>query len=417
MKNKMKLFTKIAVLFVLAMGIFSCSDDEVKLATLSVQVEASDDFSSLDITGLTVIITNTVDNSTSSMTTDATGMATFIDVAPGTYSVACTMDLTAEEASAASGYYEAITLNGVENDVILFAGMESSSTLTLDGQPSSSLIIKEFYYNGANDPMWGVLFKDQFVEIYNNSSEVVYADGLYIASLAPTASGSSDNDVPLGLSFDQTVYADKVTKVPGNGTDNPIQPGESIVIAFNAVDWTNDGANSAFTVDLSTADFELYAVSWLESLGRTGNAWFDVDNVDVPNMTCIYLNLENYGSLNFNPTAASIAILKSETEPSEIIVDPNSSESNPIYYIKLNTADIIDGADFLFDGEAAAFKRLPTSVDAGFNYVEGNTYTSQSLRRKVAKETADGRKILMDTNNSTNDFEVIPLATPRGFGE
>ncbi|WP_372774213.1 DUF4876 domain-containing protein [Mangrovibacterium sp.] len=417
MKNKMKLITKIAIAFVLSIGIFSCSDDEVKLASLTVLVETSADFTGLDLTGLTVTMTNSVDNSTSSTTTDATGLAMFINVAPGTYSVACTLALTAEEASEASGYYEEITLNGVENDVNLFGGVESTSTLVLDGKPSSSLIIKEFYYNGANDPMWGVLFKDQFVEIYNNSSEVVYADGLYVASLAPTASGSSANDVALGLDLTESVYADKLTQIPGNGTDYPIQPGECIIIAYDAVDWTNDGANSAFTVDLSNADFEMYAVSWLESLGRTGSIWFDVDNVDVTNMNCIYLNIENYGSLNFNPTAASIAILNCETAPSVLIKDPNSSDTSPIYYIKLNTADIIDGADFLYNGEAAAFKRLPTSVDAGFNFVTGNTYTSQSMRRKVAKVTDDGRKVLMDTNNSTNDFEVISLATPGGFGE
>lgn len=413
----MNLFAKITVAFVLAIAIFSCSDDEVKLASLIVQLETSSDFTGLDLAGVNVTITNTVDNSTSSMVADASGVAAFVDVAPGTYNLACSIDLTAEEAQSVSGYYEAITLNGVENNVGLYAGMESSSTLTLDGKPSSSLIIKEFYYNGANDPFWGVLFKDQFVEIYNNSSEVVYADGLYIASLAPTTNGSNDNDVALGLSLEESVYADKVSQVPGNGTDNPIQPGESIVIAYNAVDWTNGGANSAFTIDLSTSDFEIYGVSWLESLGRTGNAFFDVDNVDVPNMNCIYLNIENYGSFNFNPGGASVAIFRSESEPSEVILDPNSSESNPIHYVKINTADIIDGADFLFDGEAAAFKRLPTSVDAGFNYVDGNTYTSISLRRKIAKETADGRKILMDTNNSSNDFEQISLATPHGFGE
>lgn len=413
----MKFITKIAIVFFLGMGLFACSDDEVKLATLQVQVQASNDFSGLDVSGLNVTITNTVDNSVTTATTDATGLVQFLELAPGTYNVACVLDLTAEEASAASGYYEAITLNGVENNVVLFADMESSSTLILDGKPSSSLIIKEFYYAGANDPSWSILFKDQFVEIYNNSSEVVYADGLYIASLAPNANGANDNDKVLGLSLDEFVYADKVARIPGSGTDNPIQPGESIIICYNAVDWTNDGANSAFTVDLSISDFELYAVSWLESLGRTGNAWFDVDNVDIPNMEMVYLNIENYGSFNFQSGGASIAILKAETAPSDadIIQDPNSSESNPIYYIKMNTADIIDGADFLSNGEAATFKRLPTSIDAGFNYAEGGDYSSKSLRRKVAKETADGRKVLMDTNNSTNDFEVIDLATPGSF--
>ena len=417
MRNKMNLFTKIAVALTLVISLFSCKDDEVKLASLLVQIETSANFTGVDLSGQTVTITNTVDNATISGTTDATGLIQFADVAPGTYNVACSIDLTAEEASSASGYYEAITLNGVENNVNLFAGVESTSTLTLDGKPSSSLVIKEFYFVGANDPSWGVLFKDQFIEIYNNSDEVVYADGLYIANLAPSACGSNNNDVTLGLSVEETLYADKVVQIPGNGTDNPIQPGESLIVAFNAVDWTGGGANSAFTIDLSTADFEMYAVDWLQSLGRTGNAYFDIDNVDVPNVNCIYLNIENYSFFTFNVTGASAVIFRSEEDPSETILDPNSSTSNPIYYVKINAEDVIDGVDFLANAESAAFKRLPSSIDAGFNFTGGQSYTSKSLRRKIAKESAGGRKILMDTNNSTNDFDVINLPTPRGFGE
>ncbi len=221
----------------------------------------------------------------------------------------------------------------------------------------------------------------------------------------------------LPLSKEEFVYADKVARIPGDGDDYPVQPGESIVIAFNAVDWTSGGENSEITVDLSSADFELYAVDWLESLGRQGNTWFDIDNTDVTNMDMIYLNIENYGQFSFLSTGASIAIFNSETVPAETVTDPNSSESNPIYYLKIRVEDIVDGIDMLFNSEAAAFKRLPSSIDAGFNFVEGNSYTSKSVRRKVAKTTAEGRKILQDTNNSTNDFDAIDLPTPRGFGE
>ncbi len=414
MKNKFKLFFSATLIAIMAIGFVACDDDEVKLANLDVTVEAASSFTGLSMADIYVYITNTVDGGVDSALTDASGIAAFINVAPGTYAVSATMELTDEEAGAASGYYEEMTLNAVENNVALLGGFDSEVTLTLDGKASSSLVIKEFYYSGANDPTWSILFKDQFVEIYNNSDEVVYADGLYLASLAPTTNGSDPStDVALGLDLEQYIYADKVAQVPGSGTDYPIQPGESIIIAFNAVDWTDGGTND-FTVDLSIADFELYAVDWLESLGRTGNTWFDIDNADVTNMNMIYLNIENYGQFNFNSTGASIAIFRSETEPSTIITDPNSSETSPIYYMQINTADVIDGIDMLYDAEAALYKRLPAGIDAGFNYVEGSSYTSQSVRRKVAK-TVDGRKILQDTNNSTNDFEVLALPTPGGF--
>lgn len=415
MKNNLKNLTFL-LLAVFTISLVSCKDDEVLLATLRVQVEYADAFTGLTSENLTVTITNTTDNSEEVATTSATGLAEFIDLAPGTYNISCSLDLTQEEAQAASGYYQELTLNAVENNVELFGGVETAKTLTLDGQPSADLLIKEFYYSGANDPTWGILFKDQFVEIYNNSNEVIYADGLYLASIVPQANGSSNSDEVTTLPLDNYIYADKITQVPGSGTDYPIQPGESIVIAFNAVDWTDGGAKSNITVDLSTADFELYAVSWLESLGRSGNAFFDIDNVDVPNMNGVYLNIENYGMLSWISTGASTAIFRNDNYTPETIVDPESSESNPIYYAKIAVEDVIDGIDMLANAESAAFKRLPSSIDAGFNYVDGDSYTSKSVRRKVAKEAADGRKILMDTNNSTNDFEAIDLPTPRSFG-
>ena len=52
--------------------------------------------------------------------------------------------------------------------------------------------------------------------------------------------------------------------------------------------------------------------------------------------------------------------------------------------------------------------------DAGFGYCTG-TNNSQALMRKTDSVTVGGRKILRDTNNSSNDFELRTRAVPRGF--
>jgi hypothetical protein len=44
----------------------------------------------------------------------------------------------------------------------------------------------------------------------------------------------------------------------------------------------------------------------------------------------------------------------------------------------------------------------------------GGTYSGTSLRRKVKQEIG-GRKVLMDTNNSTNDFEENKTPTPKSW--
>ena len=45
-------------------------------------------------------------------------------------------------------------------------------------------------------------------------------------------------------------------------------------------------------------------------------------------------------------------------------------------------------------------------LDAGAATVNG-TYLSKSVARKVKETLPDGRVILQDTNNSTDDFEVM----------
>ena len=414
----MKKIVNVAIAIFLIVGINACKKDDdldVQLAKIKVILTASPEFVNVaSVQNVAVYLTNTGDNTKSAVFTDVDGVATFANVAPGNYNISSQVTLTAEEAGPITGVYEELTLNATKTGVNLVSGSDISEEIVLDGKASGDLVIKEFYYNGANDPTWATLFKDQFVEIYNNSDKVIFADGLYLANLAPGTYGTDASDIPLGLPMDEFVYADKILQIPGNGQDNPIQPGESVVIALNAVDYSDGGVND-YTVDLSNATFETYAISWLESLGRTGSQFFDLDNVDVPNMTNIYLNIENNGWFNFNTTGSSIAIFRNDNFTVETVIDPRVAQ--PGYennLVKIKVDDIIDGIDMMVNSSTAAFKRLPTSIDAGFNFVSANSYTSESVRRKVAKEV-NGRKVLMDSNNSSNDFEVIPHATPGTF--
>ena len=50
-------------------------------------------------------------------------------------------------------------------------------TVKVDAVKEAALVFKEIYYTGVKD----FYFRDQFYEIYNNSTEVVYADSLCIA--------------------------------------------------------------------------------------------------------------------------------------------------------------------------------------------------------------------------------------------
>jgi archaellum component FlaF (FlaF/FlaG flagellin family) len=81
---------------------------------------------------------------------------------------------------------------------------------------------------------------------------------------------------------------------------------------------------------------------------------------------------------------------------------------------RVPNALVVDAFEALQNGNSGAYKRVPAALDAGFVFASG-TYTSQSARRKVAT-TIGGRRVLQDTNNSSNDFDIITPPTPRGFG-
>lgn len=406
-----------------AMGTGCQKESESALGSLTVKVGVSEIFEGIDLSGISVKIVNTSDNSTLTAETQANGVALFNEISPAVYNVSASLELPAEEAVNYTGTNQAVTLNGVATDVTLLPSGNQTVELVLDGKAGGSLVIKEIYTLGATKDNYAIMFKDQFIEIYNNSDEIQYVDGLYLADLGPSADGSDpDKTAPLGLPLDEYVYAAKVLQFPGNGTDYPVEPGKSIVMAMNAVNYKADKPD-AVTVDNSTADFDTYAIDWLQEQGRTGNSFFDVDNPQVPTMKCIYLNIENSGWFNF-ASYGSVALFKLDSAPTETVLDPTSL-STQIYYLKMPVSGIIDGVDNLAATDAGAFKRLPSSVDAGFfcpkGYsgdnaaITGLNYSGNSIRRKVAKVLPDGRNVLSDTNNSANDFEVVEAPTPRCY--
>ncbi|PKO96086.1 MAG: hypothetical protein CVU12_07110 [Bacteroidetes bacterium HGW-Bacteroidetes-7] len=395
--------------------ISACEKKAPELSVIEVTLATSAAFNGVSVSNIPVEITNTVDNTKKTVLTNPAGVALFEDLAPSTYNISASKELTAEVAFNYTGFSKALTINANLQNIAVMPLQTSKQTLTLDGKAGGDLVIKEVYSLGAANDGYAIMFKDQFFEIFNNSDEIQYLDKLYIAYLSPTKAGQGANDVPLGLPLTSFVYASKILQFPGTGTQYPLEPGMGAVVAINAINY-KEQKPLALTVDNSKAQFDTYAITWLQSLGRTGNSFFDVDNPNVPNMNCIYLNIQNNGFFNMDDYA-SIALVKSGPVFTETIKDPTITTSE-VYYMKIPVSEIIDGVDILAKSSSAAFKRLPTVIDAGFTYAQENgsaNYTGKSLRRKVAKTLASGRKVLQDSNNSSSDFEVVAPATPHSY--
>lgn len=61
---------------------------------------------------------------------------------------------------------------------------------------------------------------------------------------------------------------------------------------------------------------------------------------------------------------------------------------------------------------------MPSFIDKGFGYIPNDDggLTNYSQRRKIDEEKtkAAGRLVLMDSNNTSSDFEPVDPPTPKG---
>jgi hypothetical protein len=440
--------------------LISCRDDDfgsnnnsLQPTNFRVEVKYDATYSSLHAKNATVVLTNNNSSDTYTQSTDANGFANFTNVIPGTYKVTVFKKMLSDEFNTTFGYAPAvseISFNGVQENATINVNVQSTF-IELKGARIGDLLIKQIYYAGSHATQ-GASFRDQFIEIYNNSNEVIYADGLYIGQLYGKVNTNTTNNnysqpngqfdwsKSIGMTMGSTantdyVYADYVLKIPGNGTQYPIFPGQSIVIAANGVNHKaplvdNTGTpitvqNPSLTVDLSTADFEVYLGDFNLSIGEPVYK-YDIQNPAVKDMQIAYWGRQGYWSPNNdflidNPGRDSFVIFRIndfDTLPNYSDPSVTSISSSTRFFKQIPNSAIIDGVDLQhFNPNSQRPKMLSASVDASSISCDAS-FNSQAVIRKTKTEVtmSNGtkRKILEDSNNSANDF-VKQAANPRGF--
>ncbi|MEJ7558420.1 MAG: DUF4876 domain-containing protein [Pedobacter sp.] len=400
----MKTTTKTAVLLLLlTSAFFGCKKREgaqIQQATLTVKVEYPENYSIATATDSEVKLTSKNTGSVVTVKTNSTGIATFTQIIPGAYDVSVTRTLTATESFQLTGISQVITLNASKTEVDISSTTSNQLVLKLAGSPAGSLVIKEIYYTGSKTPSGGNYFSDQFIEIYNNSTEVIYLDQLCIADIFGNSGLINPNNPTTPFGSDQNnSFASNVWKIPGSGKQHPLNPGASIVVAQDGVNHKEATLNPASPVDLSKADWETYNE-------RPDNR--DADAPSVPNLEKLHFT----GGFDWLITVfgPGIVIFRTDefTKLEKATVTGGTTE-----YIKIPNALVIDAFEALKDAGSGSYKRVPVALDAGFAFAT-STYTGESFRRK-STTTINGRKILQDTNNSGSDFEKLTIPTPKGF--
>ena len=337
------------------------------------------------VLGATVKLNNLEKNYSVESTVNDQGKVVFSMIEPGFYSA--TMSHQYED-----GLNESY-LNG-NAEVPVFSSVEESLPIILSS--SNPFIIKEFYFAGSKTPAGKAYSYDQYVEIYNNSAEVQYADGLSIVEHEST--GTKTNS---WLYLPDDIVVKFIWTIPGNGTDNPVQPGESIVLAGNAFDHKSDPfGNPNSPVDMGNADFEF----WVDhTSGR------DIDNHSVTNMIeelYTYRGTDVRFGTSGTSAIALVRISNDAAERMEYINSnltrkPNTTSTRLFCIINIDM--VVDAMEVVKDEARSAYKRFPVELDAGYTYNPAGSKTGKCLRRKV-KYVVNGRTVYQDTNNSTEDF-------------
>lgn len=442
---------KKSILFILLATvafIVSCKKDTNIVEPINLEYQLSVDPSvitfNVPFEKAVVTIVNKTNNEKYTSKPTGDGKVMFSNITPGTYNVNISLTLTAAEVSSLSGIFttEDLHLN-YSGDNQSYRSSTSANVRLVTSKPLGNFVFKQIYYAGSHITD-GAGVRDFFIEIYNNSNETLYADSLCFAIVYGKTNNNTGDYLLPNLQFDWSkslnmnvigdanndyVYAKALFMIPsdGSGKKYPVEPGKSIVIAESALDHTKpytlnsdkvqDIKDATLTVDLSKADFEVYMYPYEQKM-QPGRAKFasDVDNPSVPDVETIFatgmrdmiLNPQGKDSyILFKPGNLDINNLPKYAEPTKRVVTDETTlfPQIPVSLI----VDAVEASSVIEKDKSP--RRLPLSMDAGSAMVTGGPYSSQSIVRKT-KQIVNGRRILMDTNNSTQDFGVLNKANP-----
>lgn len=350
--------------------------DEAKIAAAGIQSPDSYD----------VTISNFATGSTIEAKTE-NGLATATGIVPGVYTV------TVSGSQNQGGFI--YTIAGSESNVSLIAD-GAEVVVKVDAVKEAALVFKEIYYTGVKD----YYFRDQFYEIYNNSTEVVYADSLCIAE---TIFASYDKSIiyewPIE-NADQYVFVKVVWQIQGDGHTYPIKPGESFVISQWATNHKAESLSKGVSpVDLTGAEFEAIEK---ESTAPSGLVLTDNPAINMKKVIQAGYAMPQW----LTSVSGSQYIIFKPSKPlkNEDFITATNADYNGVGREVL-ISDVIDAVQTVSDETGMNVLGLPKVLDAGAIWCSGQ-YVGESIARKIKETRPDGTKVYQDSNNTTNDFEV-----------
>lgn len=273
--------------------------------------------------------------------------------------------------------------------------------------PGQGFLISEVFFADTRTPE-GKQYAagDQYVEIYNNSDKVLYADGLCIAE-TQLMTVEELNEYSPDIRK-EAVPVSSVYMIPGSGKEYPVQAGETLLISDIAINHKENNKNS---FDLSKSDFE-----WFDG------ADIDTDVPEVKNMIKMVSTSKSVWHLHSRGFKSYILFkLDKAITPEDYVREYAYHYEYKFVFGDFEIMMDFDAwrvpNDFIIDAVQCStpseyqWMTMSPSLDASFTHSgdgDASRY-GRSVKRKVLRVDGD-RKILQDTNDSASDFR--PTAEP-----
>ncbi|MDR2230864.1 DUF4876 domain-containing protein [Elizabethkingia ursingii] len=300
-------------------------------------------------------------------------------------------------------------IGGLQSGLVVNGNELSKSINIAPKSTSNDLILEEIFFTGSKTPEGQFYFGDQYFKITNNTDQVLYADGMLLIQSSFMTNEKQDYKPNFMESF---LTARAIIKIPGTGNTYPVQPGESIVIAEDAI---NHKEFNPLSIDLTKANFQIF---------KGGD---DIDNPQVPKMINVNYKYTDNDMDNGNKMVihtqgyyayALARMPKGMTDDALISQNTykytyNLTVGGDTYPmddtgIKIPNEWITDAVNLSVKD---SFQWIVTSpaLDMGWTSVaafdgDQNRF-GKSVRRKILGKSANGKNIYKDTNNSTVDFD------------
>ena len=386
-------------------------DDVSREVSVQVKLQMPEEFTKgSDLEGHEIVMSQ--DGNKLTATTNAEGIATFTGLIPDVYDISCSWEITNEQYMALTGEQavtNGCTVSGSLNEQLMSEAQEQQPILLpTHVAVKRDIVIGKIAAAGSKDGNNRNYLAGRYVELYNQADNAVDVSGLYIGLLETTSPQPYTLDNLHEDYADSVVIVKQVFQIPA---DKPymVAPGGTVLLTNSATDHSDV---NEFEYDLTDANFE--------SKDETGKT---MNNPAVPALITSFSVFAKNATMNLMQGGPCGIILFRTTE--DINDWPHTygygKTTGSLYYLCVPKRVILDGVDYLKNkatGVDVSAKRLYADIDAGYTNTETiSGYTGEVVYRRTASIAADGHKILMDTNNSLNDFKVSTTIKPRQYDE